>query len=213
MDERSLRRARAILDRAGRQNVRLVHANTDAGPGDELRGLGPFDAAYCRLFLLHQRDPSAALRWMAALLRPGGYIVAHELLLDGPHPRSEPAVPEIEQVLRWSREIGRRRGASPDVARQFHALCGQAGLREVSQRVFGSVATGDAPQRIRIWRDNLLVIRPALLQRGVASEGEITMALDRLAGAEGRSFEALFPDLFVELVAQVPPSASSIATR
>lgn len=109
VDEGSLRRARAILDRAGRENVRLVHANVNAEPSDQLRGLGPFDAAYCRLFLLFQQDP-ATLQWIAALLRPGGHIVAHELLLDGPLLRSEPAVPEIEQVLRWAREIGLNRG-------------------------------------------------------------------------------------------------------
>jgi ubiquinone/menaquinone biosynthesis C-methylase UbiE len=206
VDERSLRRARAILDKAGRENVRLVHANINAEPCDELRGLGPFDAAYCRLFLLHQQDPAATLRRMAALLRPGGHIVAHELLLDGPLPPSEPAVPEIEQVLRWAREIGLKRGASADVARQFHAVCAQAGLREMSQRLFGSVATEDAPQTIRIWRDSLLAIRPALLQHAVASEEEITTVLHRLAEAEEWAFEALLAGLYVELVAQAPAS-------
>lgn len=116
-------------------------------------------------------------------------------------------MPEIEQVLRWSREIGLKRGASPDMARQFHAICGQAGLREMSQHVFGSVETEGAQQRIRIWRDNLLAIRPALLQHGVASEEEITTVLNRLAEAEGWSFEALVPSLFVELMPQVPALA------
>lgn len=205
MDEGSLQHARAILDRAGRENVRLVHANVDGEPSDELRRLGPFDAAYCRLFLLHQHEPAGTLRRIAALLRPGGHIVAHELLF-APLPRSEPEVPEIDLVIGWAREVGLRRGASPDVARRFHTVCREADLREVSQRLFGPVESRDTQQRVRIWRDNLSAIRPALLRYGVASEGEIGTALGRLAEAEGWAFEALFPVLTVELVAQVPPS-------
>src|SRR5437899_2002172 len=77
MDEGALGRARTILDQAGRENVRLVHADINAESSEELQRLGPFDAAYCRLFLFHQQDPAATLRRMAALLRPGGHIVAH----------------------------------------------------------------------------------------------------------------------------------------
>lgn len=205
VDEASLQRARAILDRAGPENVCLVHANINADPSDELRQLAPFDAAYCRLFLLHQREPAETLRRISALLRPGGHIVAHELLFAAP-PRSEPEVPEIEKVLRWSREAGLKRGSSPDVARHFHTICREAGLREVSQRVFGPAGFEDARQRIRIWRENLTVIRPVVLQNGIAPEEEIDTALNRLTEAEGWEFETLFAGLSVELVAQVPPS-------
>jgi hypothetical protein len=54
---------------------------------------------------------------------------------------------------------------------------------------------------------HLLAVRPALLQYGVASEGEIDAALGHLAEAEAWEFEVLFQSLAVELVAQVPPSA------
>jgi ubiquinone/menaquinone biosynthesis C-methylase UbiE len=204
MDEGALRRARAILDREGPENVRLVHANINEDPSDELLRLGPFDAAYCRLFLLHQQDPAATLRRMAALLRPGGHIVAHELLLDAPLPRSEPHLAELELSLRWMREVGLRRGGSPDVARHFHTVCRQAGLRDVSQRLYGSVESENARQILKGRRETLLAVRPALLQIGVAPEREIDAALDHLAEAEGWEFEVFFPGLQVELVAQVP---------
>jgi SAM-dependent methyltransferase len=207
MDQGSLQRARAILDRAGRENVRLVPANVNTETSDELRRLGPFDAAYCRFFLAHQHDPAATLRRMAALLRPGGYIVAHEYLPDAPLPRSEPDVAEIQQVLRWCRDVGLRRGGSPDVARHFHTICQQAGLREVSQRVFGPVESHDARQSIPFYRETLVAVRPALLQHGVASEGEIDVTLGRLTEAEGWEFEVLFALVLVELVAQVPAAA------
>jgi ubiquinone/menaquinone biosynthesis C-methylase UbiE len=206
MDEAALQRGRTILDRAGRDNVRLVQANINEDPSDGLRRLGPFDAAYCRLFLVHQPDPAETLRRMAALLRPRGYIVAHELLLTPP-PRSEPEVPEIEQVLRWLEDLGRKRGASPNVARQLHDTCRRAGLREVSQRVFGPVEARRT-QLLRVWQNTLSAIRPLLLRFGVASEGQIDTALGRLVEAEGWEFAVLFPVLYVELVAQVPESNS-----
>jgi SAM-dependent methyltransferase len=206
MDQAALRHARALLDRAGRDNVRLIHANVNVEPGEELRRLGPFDAAYCRAFLMHQPDPAQTLRRIAALLRPGGYIVAHELLEDPP-PLSEPEVPEIEQFLRWLRAVGQRVGASPDVARHFRAVCRRAGLWEVGQRLFGQVQTRDAWQMIQSWRESVRASGPAILRHGVASEEEIEGMRGRLAAAEGWEFEVLFPIVFVELVAQVPTLA------
>jgi SAM-dependent methyltransferase len=156
-DQPSLQRARALLDRAGRENVRLVQANINADATDELRGLGPFDAAYCRFFLTHQPDPAETLRRIAALLRPDGHVVAHELLVDPP-PRSAPEVPEIGQFLSWLREVGQRVGAARDVARQFHPVCRRAGLREVGQRLFGLVQTSDAWQMIQIWQESVWAV-------------------------------------------------------
>jgi SAM-dependent methyltransferase len=205
MDDGTLQRGRAILDQAGRKNVRLIDANINGEASDELRRLGPFDAAYCRMFLLHQPAPAATLRRVAALLRPGGHIVAHEVLL-APPPQSEPEVPEIDQILRWCRDVGLRRGASADVARHFHSVSERAGLLEVSQRVFGAVQAHDTREGIGAWRGTLSAIRPLLLQHGIASEGEIDTALSHLAKAEGWEFEVLFGSLYVELVAQVPPA-------
>jgi SAM-dependent methyltransferase len=204
MDQASLRRARVILERAGRENVRLVHANINADAPDELRRLGPFDAAYCRALLAHQHDPVETMRRTAALLRPGGHIVAHDALYDAPLPQSEPPLAEIELTCRWQQEAGLRRGSSHDVAHRFHTVCRQAGLREVSQRLFGLAESRDARPTIQLFRQTLVAIRPALLQYSVASEGEIDAALGRLAEAEGWDFEVLFALVIVELVAQVP---------
>jgi ubiquinone/menaquinone biosynthesis C-methylase UbiE len=206
LDQASLQHARAILERAGRENVRLVHANVNGDPSDELRRLGPFDAAYCRFVLMHQPDPAETLRRIAALLRPGGHVVAHELLEDPP-PRSEPAVPEIGQFWSWLREVGQRVGAAPDVARQFHTVCRRAGLREVGQRLFGLVQTRDAWQGIQIWQESVRASGPAIARHGVAPEGEIEVVRRRLAEAAGWEFAVLFPMVCVELVAQVPPAA------
>jgi SAM-dependent methyltransferase len=204
MDQTSLQRARAILDREGKDGVQLVQANINADPTAELLELGPFDAAYCRLFLQHQPDPAATLRRMAGLLRPGGYVVAHEFLIGAMPPRSEPELPELDQVWRWFHEASVRRGSSPDVAARFHSTCRQAGLIEVSQRLFGTVGARDGGRHVQAWRETLLGIRHSLLQHGVATQRAIEIVVNRLAEAERWEFEVVFMSLFVELVARVP---------
>jgi SAM-dependent methyltransferase len=39
-----------------------------------------FDLAYAPLFLMHQPDPVRTLSQIARLLRPGGWVVAQEVL-------------------------------------------------------------------------------------------------------------------------------------
>ena len=51
---------------------------------DDLRPLPPFDFAFGRYVLMHQDDPAAMIRAAAAILKPGGTIAVHEIvLLDG----------------------------------------------------------------------------------------------------------------------------------
>jgi len=87
MNPPAVERARSVVATLGLDNVQVhvgdVHELEVAALG------GPFDLAYTRLFLMHQSDPVRTLQRIAALLRPGGRIVAHEALR-GPAPRSSP---------------------------------------------------------------------------------------------------------------------------
>ncbi len=204
MDSASLQRARVILDREGRDKVRLVHANIDADWPDELISVGLFDAAYSRCFLHHQPDPASTLRRIASLVRPGGYIVAHDPLYVAPL-RSEPHLPEIELAVQWLRKAFLKGGSSPDLAREFHSVCRRAGLSKVSQRVFCVADPRYAQAGIRVWQQILIAVRPAFLRHGVASESDIDGAIGRLADAEKWEFDAFYLPMWVELVAQVGP--------
>src|SRR5206468_1583311 len=80
-------RARTVASTLGLANVEVfagdIHAMDPATVG------GPFDLAYTRLFLTHQPDPVRTLRQIAGLLRPGGWLVAHEPV-PTPPPKSYP---------------------------------------------------------------------------------------------------------------------------
>lgn len=68
----------------GRARVRLVRGDVQAPPA-QVRRAGPFDVVLCSEVLEHLPDPRRVLEQAAALLRPGGRLVAsvpNERLID-----------------------------------------------------------------------------------------------------------------------------------
>ena len=198
----SLAQARAILDGRGIGNVHLIRANIDEVAPADVCPPGPFDAVFCRLFLIHQPDPAATLRRMASLVRPGGHVITHELLHAPRLPRSQPEVPELDAVMDICAETMRRGGASPEAPRRMRAHCEQAGLTVVSQRGFLNVDI-DAGFAIRGFGDLLSSLRPRAVALGVVAESEVESLLGRLRTAEQRAYESIFGVIFVETVARV----------
>jgi ubiquinone/menaquinone biosynthesis C-methylase UbiE len=205
MDATSLQQARRLLDAIGHQRVQLLHGNLNQLPLPAICPPGPFDVAFCRLVLMHQADPVAAVRRMAGMLRPGGRLIAHEVLFPVQLPQFEPDFPVFQTTWDWFNEAYRQRAvAGLHSARQYHAFCEQLGLIEVSQRGFFSVTAGNAGPMLRLQRANVVMMRPHLLERQIASEEEVEVALRQLAAAEAWNFAAFFFVPFVELIAQVP---------
>ncbi|MFZ0059570.1 MAG: methyltransferase domain-containing protein [Acidimicrobiales bacterium] len=64
--------ARSAAAAGTSQVVTLVQAAEDLALPEEV------DLAYCRFLLMHVAEPLAVLRRMAAVTRPGGYVVAQE---------------------------------------------------------------------------------------------------------------------------------------
>ena len=102
--------AHAILTQRGHTTVTLVQGELDTALTAQLCPPGPFDLAYVRRFLVHQRDPSDSLSRIVRLLRPGGRIVAHEdsagNRLPCPHPTR--ACPPARGRTRTCRSQGPR---------------------------------------------------------------------------------------------------------
>jgi ubiquinone/menaquinone biosynthesis C-methylase UbiE len=206
MDERSLGHARFILNQQGHQQVQLVHGNINELDPASLCPPGPFDAAFCRAFLIHQTDPVATLRRMAKLVRPGGYIVAHELLFNGMH-QSVPEVPALNATLDlWARTM-RARGASPDVSTRFSSVCAATGLHEVDQHGWFANRATMAPVALSHARATTLSFRNAIIETGVATAAEVDALNQELVAAEHLHFDLLANYDYMELVAQVPETA------
>lgn len=73
----ALEKARSLLPIDAFPQVRFLQADVNEISREQL-GVERVDLAYCRLMLLHQADPAAVVRRMAALLDPGGVVIAHE---------------------------------------------------------------------------------------------------------------------------------------
>ena len=107
--EPTIQYARSVMAALGLENVELV-----AGDIHELDAAtlgGPFDLAFTRAFLMHQADPVRTLGRIAGLVRPGGWIIAHEPLATPP-PRSLPHLGALETYWDLLHEVMERAGVA-----------------------------------------------------------------------------------------------------
>jgi SAM-dependent methyltransferase len=115
------------MARARAQAAGLSQVTFEVGSDSDLARLGPFDAVISRCVLVHQPDPSATLRRLAAAVRRGGVVAC-----------MEPAVhvdtitlPEVELIRAFSDSMSKfMRVAlpSPDIAGRIIPCFIDAGL-------------------------------------------------------------------------------------
>lgn len=172
----ALEKARALLPRSDFPHVDLLHADLHEVTSGQL-GTDGVDLAYFRLVLLHQPDPMRTLRRVAALLRPGGVLIAHEPSDDVAHaPASEPRVPAMSRVWELVISAARALGARTGFGAAGRAHLEEAGLVVESHRAY---AVHYAPEiGYEIPRVALRSLRPVLAEHGLAGEEEVDR-LDR----------------------------------
>lgn len=139
---------------------------------------GTFDAIVGRLILTQLRDPVAALRHLAAALRPAGiaafqeYVVLSPALSVPPHPRFDRLADWLAQGLAWD-------GARPDMGLHLPATFLAAGLPRPEFRLDGVVATAADPAYVGWGVASLRSLLPAVLRSGAATADDV--AIDSLA--------------------------------
>jgi SAM-dependent methyltransferase len=131
--QESLAKAREILDRIGRSWVELLEGDANAEDLAQVSRRGPFDLAFCRLFLIHQPNPAATLRNIARLVRPGGKIIVQEPFLDGLQGVGLPPDLEVAKGLEMIAAAIRTYGGHPSVAGRMEEVASDAGLELVNQ--------------------------------------------------------------------------------
>lgn len=163
----ALQKARLLL--ADAPNVRFVHADVSEVSQDDVPEI---DAAYCRLMLLHQPDPSRALARMSALLRPGGALIAHEPSDRIEHaPASEPPSAAMTRVWELVIAAARSRGARTDFGRRGRAYLEAAGFEVEQTRAYA--VHYPAVVGFEIPRVALTSLRPVIEERRLATADEL----------------------------------------
>src|SRR6266567_2227680 len=166
---------------------------------------GPFDLGYSRIFLMHQPDPVRTLSQIARLLRPGGWVVAHEALRSPP-PRSHPHLDAlgaywdlVYQVL--ERAGGVPQGAVDGLAGSAHA----AGLDVVA--VDGSFGIIDPDLGFDLHAATLLAARERAVASGIATGQQIDDLVSDLRAAKGGGYEWVSMPFVLDLTLRKPAAA------
>lgn len=110
----------------GDERTEFVHGDVLDLPFED----GTFDVAHAHQVLQHLTDPARALREMARVTRPGGYVAVRDADYLATH-----WYPELRELERWRthyRAIARGNGAEPDAGRHLRAWAREAGLTNVT---------------------------------------------------------------------------------
>lgn len=133
----------------GRPNLDYAEGDLAALPFED----GRFDLAFCRFVLVHVADPGGALREMARVTRPGGRVVAYDMVHDGVW--FSPPRPAFARLLGAALAVMRERGMEPSQGLHLASGMTRAGLADVGARVIPHLALAGEP-RFERYRQNWL---------------------------------------------------------
>jgi SAM-dependent methyltransferase len=194
----AIQRAQSLASSLGLANVRAVVA--DADDLDSAALGGPFDLAYTRLFLLHQRDAARTLARIATVVRPGGWIIAQEPLRD-PTPRSSPEHDSLMPGWHMMADLVTGFSGSDAAADDLPRRAAGSGLEVV--RVDGSFAIGRPQRMFPIYAASLDAMRERAIAAGLVTAAE----LDALTGplkAAGGDYDWVTSPFFLDVTMRKP---------
>jgi SAM-dependent methyltransferase len=152
-----------------------------------------FDLCCTRFVLVHDADPADALRELARVTRPGGRIVAYDMVHDGIW--FAPAKPAFTRLLAHALAFLREHGAEPNQGLHLGRGLLRAGLGEVEVRVIAHHAFGDEPL-LEVYRANWLETI-ASLEAGIGVRFEPGLADAARAELEARTGDELLVETTV----------------
>lgn len=199
--EEPLTAARNAATRRGDSRTRFEQGDAMALPFED----DSFDVVHAHQVLQHLSDPTAALREMARVCKPGGWIAARDA--DYAAMTWYPELPELEDWRAVYRAAARANGAEPDAARRMRTWAMSAGLPDAR---YTSSVWNYADSEICHWWGNSQADRVvgATFARQAGEQGVTTSDLQQIAAgwrAWGAAPDAWFAILHGELLAQCPP--------
>lgn len=131
--------ARERTREAGYDNIEFRESSAE-----EFKAQEPFDFAIGRYVLMHQPDPAAFIRSVAAHVRPGGVVAFHEAGLHDKHNLMTPPHPLISKVYDWLITAFQSFTPHPDAVARMVEHFHNAGVRR-SPTLFCEIPTGAGP--------------------------------------------------------------------
>jgi ubiquinone/menaquinone biosynthesis C-methylase UbiE len=159
-DAISIARARARVASAGLHNVTFVQ--TDAA---QIVGNKPFDAVVGRFILMFLPDPVSVLRFLSALVRPGGVLVFQE-------PTWVPFLASAARLPLWSALLSaihqtmQRSGVNPEMGPALYRIFQQIGMP--APAMHAEVLMGSDADFTGLICDLLVSLKPLALKQNVS---------------------------------------------
>jgi SAM-dependent methyltransferase len=199
--EGAVERARSIVSTLGLDNVE-VHVGDVHDVDAQVLG-GAFDLAYTRLFLLHQRDPARTMERIGALLRPGGWLVAHEPLRSPP-PRSSPPLDALTTYWELLYDVVEQLGARKNSVDELARLARASGFEVVGTTGFFQIV---APALgFDVHASTIAAAKSRAIQSGVAKEEEIDALERTLRAASDGGYDWVTTPFLLEVTLRTPPA-------
>jgi SAM-dependent methyltransferase len=160
-----LRVAREEAAKHGFDNIRFIEAN--------VYSLGlkadSFDLVYARSLLSHLQHPVKALKEMAAIVRPGGFLVCEDIDMETIY--SDPPSNEYEKMVEILNALGKDRRADYSVGSHMIGMFEKLGFSEVHSKSYQpKFSSGETK---RYWEYTLYELIPALERAGIATQEEL----------------------------------------
>ena len=148
-----------------------------------------FDLVHCRLLLLHLADPMSALQKLADSVAPGGMLLVEEWdyatteAFQADHPLS-PVVNRVNDAL-FGLTLGM--GINVWLGRELPDMVEATGLRDVDH--LGSLKIARGTPEPTMQKASTALLRPALIGRGLATDGEVDDWFRALSDPEFRMID------------------------
>jgi SAM-dependent methyltransferase len=198
--EPAVQRARSIASTLGLDNVEVRVGDVHDVDGQALGSA--FDLAYTRLFLVHQREPARTMERIAALLRPGGWIVAHEPLRSPP-PRSSPPLDALTTYWELLYDLVERLGAPQGSVDALARRARDAGLEVVETSGFFQVVPPE--QGFDLHASTIAAAKSRAIESGVGSGAEIDALERTLRAAKDGGYDWVTTPFFLALTLRTQP--------
>lgn len=165
-DPAQLATAEQRLAASGLRNVTFRQGDARTFTDDE-----PFDAAVCRLLLMHLPDAVDVLAHQMANLRPGGLFVAVDYDIGGV--RALPEVPLFTRLGEWVTAGFLFAGVDPAVGQRFPVMLREAGFTDVGSFGLQTYWHPDDRHAVSYLMGVVRAMKDAIVGSGAVTESDL----------------------------------------
>lgn len=198
--ESTVDRARSVIAELGLDSVDVRVGDVNSPEFCALVA-GPFDFAFTRCFLMHQDDLTETLTQIAGIVRPGGWIVAHEPMRNPP-PRAHPHVDALGTYWEVMHRVMEAGGAAPRTVDDLPTAAREAGLEIV--RLSGFFVTLEPAVGFELHAASAVAIGDRAVQAGIATATDIDDLVGELRAASREPYGWVTSPFYLDLTARKP---------